>query len=123
MMHPGRLCGQLRKKLRWLKVGVPFLKIASMEGRRTYDMVVGKWKTVRPAVVQFCGVYGNVMRMAQESGAGDEDYVQREMIHYQDETGVPIKFRHYWDVRFLILNGSLQPIKDDSQDVLIQLTM
>ncbi|GJX12200.1 hypothetical protein Tco_0202059 [Tanacetum coccineum] len=33
-----------------------------------------------------------------ESGAGDEDYVQREMIHYQDETGVPFKFRHCWDV-------------------------
>ncbi|GJT77283.1 hypothetical protein Tco_1044008 [Tanacetum coccineum] len=30
-------------------------------GRRTYDMVCGKWKTVRPAVVRFCGVYGNVM--------------------------------------------------------------
>ncbi|GJV26738.1 hypothetical protein Tco_1383186 [Tanacetum coccineum] len=63
-----------------------------------YDIVVGKWKTVRPAVVRFCGVYGNVMRMAQESGAGDEDYVQRAMIHYQDETGVPFKFRHCWDV-------------------------
>ncbi|GJV06757.1 hypothetical protein Tco_1344413 [Tanacetum coccineum] len=38
------------------------------------------------------------MRMAQERGAGDEDYVQRAMIHYQDETGVPFKFRHCWDV-------------------------
>ncbi|GJT89200.1 hypothetical protein Tco_1070917 [Tanacetum coccineum] len=28
-----------------------------MVGRRTYDMVVGKWKTVRPVVVRFCGVY------------------------------------------------------------------
>nr|GEV71901.1 hypothetical protein [Tanacetum cinerariifolium] len=57
------------------------------EGCQTYDMVVGKWKTVRPAVVRFYGVYSNVMRMAQESRAGDEDYVQRAMIHYQDETG------------------------------------
>ncbi|GJY92847.1 hypothetical protein Tco_0508629 [Tanacetum coccineum] len=68
-----------------------------LEGRRTYDMVVGKWKTVRPAVVRFCGVYSNVMRMARESGAGDEDYVQKAMIHYQAETELPFKFRHYWD--------------------------
>ncbi|GKG25017.1 hypothetical protein Tco_0395645, partial [Tanacetum coccineum] len=58
MMHPGRLRGQLRKKLRYVKVGLPFLKTASME-----------------------------------SGAGDEDYVQRAMIHYQAETGLPFKFR------------------------------
>nr|GEY39587.1 hypothetical protein [Tanacetum cinerariifolium] len=68
------------------------------EGRRTYDMVMGKWKTVRPTMVRFCGVYGNVMRMAQESGAGDEDYVQKAIIHYQAETGLPFKFRHCWDV-------------------------
>ncbi|GJY99922.1 hypothetical protein Tco_0517352 [Tanacetum coccineum] len=43
-------------------------------------------------------VYGNVMHMAQESRAGYEDYVQRAMIHYQDETGVPFKFHHCWDV-------------------------
>ncbi|GKE33465.1 hypothetical protein Tco_1452787 [Tanacetum coccineum] len=29
---------------------------------RTYDMVNGKWKTVRPNVARFCGVYANVMR-------------------------------------------------------------
>nr|GEX11176.1 E3 ubiquitin-protein ligase RNF170-like isoform X1 [Tanacetum cinerariifolium] len=74
MIHPDRLRGQLRKNLRWLK-----------EGRRTYDMVVGKWKTVRSIVVLFCGVYGNVMRMAQESGAGDKDYVQSATIRYHDE--------------------------------------
>nr|GEU71027.1 protein ALP1-like [Tanacetum cinerariifolium] len=34
----------------------------------------------------------------QESGAGDEDYVQRAMIHYQADTGLPFKFRHCWDV-------------------------
>ncbi|GJY02068.1 putative reverse transcriptase domain-containing protein, partial [Tanacetum coccineum] len=66
--------------------------------RRTYDMVVRKWKTVRPVVVQFYRVYGNVIRMAHESGAGDEDYVQKAMIHYQAETGLPFKFRHCWDV-------------------------
>ncbi|GJS49916.1 hypothetical protein Tco_0600037 [Tanacetum coccineum] len=67
-------------------------------GRRTYDMVYGKWKSVRPAVVRFCRVYDNVMCMTQVSGVGDEDYFQREMIHYQAETGLPFKFRHCWDV-------------------------
>nr|GEU42030.1 hypothetical protein [Tanacetum cinerariifolium] len=33
--------------------------------------------TVRPTVVRFCGVYGNVMRRAYGSGAGDEDYFNR----------------------------------------------
>ncbi|GJX70395.1 hypothetical protein Tco_0307566 [Tanacetum coccineum] len=30
-------------------------------GHRTYDMVVGRWKTVRPVVIRFSGVYSNVM--------------------------------------------------------------
>nr|GEX24222.1 hypothetical protein [Tanacetum cinerariifolium] len=38
------------------------------------------------------------MRMAHESGAGDEDYVQRAVIHYQSETALPLKFCHCWDV-------------------------
>ncbi|GJY70017.1 putative reverse transcriptase domain-containing protein [Tanacetum coccineum] len=49
-------------------------------------------------VVRFCGIYSNVMRMAQESGAGDEDYIQKAMIHYQAECGLPFKFRHCWEV-------------------------
>ncbi|GKF11994.1 hypothetical protein Tco_0049920 [Tanacetum coccineum] len=40
---------------------------------------------MRSAVVRFCGIYSNVMRMAQESGARDEDYIQEAMIHYQAE--------------------------------------
>ncbi|GKC02174.1 glutathione S-transferase T3-like protein [Tanacetum coccineum] len=40
----------------------------------------------------------NVMRMAQESGARDEDYVQKAMIHYQAETGLPFKYCHCWDI-------------------------
>ncbi|GJU65432.1 glutathione S-transferase T3-like protein [Tanacetum coccineum] len=67
-------------------------------GKRTYDMVIGKWKTVRPAVVRFCGVYNNIMRMGPESGAGDEDYVQKAMIHYQIDTGIPFKLRHCWEI-------------------------
>ncbi|GJV04982.1 hypothetical protein Tco_1338551 [Tanacetum coccineum] len=43
-------------------------------------------------------VLNNVMRMAQESGAGDEDYIQKAMIHYQAECGLPFKFRHCWEV-------------------------
>ncbi|GKD41430.1 hypothetical protein Tco_1261637 [Tanacetum coccineum] len=33
MMHPGKLHGQLRKKLRWLKVGLPILKTTGMVPR------------------------------------------------------------------------------------------
>ncbi|GJY09392.1 ALP1-like protein, partial [Tanacetum coccineum] len=40
----------------------------------------------------------NVKRMAQESGAGDEDYIQKAMIHYQAQCGLPFKFCHCWDV-------------------------
>nr|GEX14466.1 hypothetical protein [Tanacetum cinerariifolium]GEX14471.1 hypothetical protein [Tanacetum cinerariifolium] len=121
MMHPDRLCGQPRKKLRWLMVGLPFLKTARMVtrrkkqgfwcdvleyiesktkqyGRRTYDGVLGKWKTMRPSVIRFSGIYSNVMRTAQESGAGDEDYVQKAMIHYEVETRIPFKLRHCWKV-------------------------
>nr|GEX04990.1 hypothetical protein [Tanacetum cinerariifolium]GEZ63611.1 hypothetical protein [Tanacetum cinerariifolium] len=42
--------------------------------------------------------FGFVRCMAQVSRAGDEDYVQKAMIHYQDETGVLFKFCHCWDV-------------------------
>ncbi|GJS32711.1 glutathione S-transferase T3-like protein [Tanacetum coccineum] len=66
--------------------------------KRTYDMVIGKWKTVRLAVIRFCEVYNNIMRMGPESGAGDEDYVQMAMIHYQIDTGIPFKLRHCWEV-------------------------
>ncbi|GJR81094.1 hypothetical protein Tco_0151879 [Tanacetum coccineum] len=51
------------------------------------------------------GFWGEVLvyivtkrKRTAESGAGDEDYVQRAMIHYQAETGLPFKFRHCWDV-------------------------
>ncbi|GJZ04879.1 gamma-glutamyltranspeptidase 1 [Tanacetum coccineum] len=98
MMHPGRLRGQQRKKLRCVKVGLPFLKTASMYGHRTYDMVLGKWKTVRLSMVRFCGIYNNIMRMGPESGAGDAYYVQRAMIHYEINTGLPFKLCHCWEI-------------------------
>ncbi|GKB35678.1 hypothetical protein Tco_0880620 [Tanacetum coccineum] len=65
---------------------------------RTYDIVCGKWKTVRPAVIRFCEVYGNVMRMSKESGASGEDYINRALIHYQGEIGNTFKYRHCWEV-------------------------
>ncbi|GJS67546.1 glutathione S-transferase T3-like protein [Tanacetum coccineum] len=91
--------GNARKKDGfWVEVLEYVESKTKQEGRQTYDMVVGKWKVVRPAVVRFCGIYSNVMRMAQESGAGDEDYIQKTMIHYQAECGLPFKFRHCWEV-------------------------
>ncbi|GKA19140.1 hypothetical protein Tco_0699055 [Tanacetum coccineum] len=64
--------GNARKKDSfWCEVLAYIESKTKQEGCRTYDM---------------------------ESGAGDEYYVQRAMIHYQDETGVPFKFRHCWDV-------------------------
>ncbi|GKA54437.1 ALP1-like protein [Tanacetum coccineum] len=46
--------------------------------------------------------HGNERRKAgfwcEESGVGDEDYVQREMIHYEIETGLPFKLRHCWEI-------------------------
>ncbi|GJY03647.1 putative reverse transcriptase domain-containing protein [Tanacetum coccineum] len=58
----------------------------------------GKWKTVHPSVVWFCGIYNDIMRMGLESGAGDADYVQRAMIHYEIDTGLPFKLHHCWEI-------------------------
>nr|GEV86302.1 hypothetical protein [Tanacetum cinerariifolium] len=63
-------------------------------GRRTYDMMNGKWKTVRPNVAQFCGVYANVMRRAQTNGAGDEDYYAMALLDYKAEHGMTFTLRH-----------------------------
>ncbi|GJZ95298.1 ribonuclease H-like domain-containing protein [Tanacetum coccineum] len=56
----------------WVEVLEYVESKTKQHGRRTYDMVIGKWKTVRASVIRFCGIYNNVMRMAQESGAGDK---------------------------------------------------
>ncbi|GJT32027.1 cytosolic ascorbate peroxidase [Tanacetum coccineum] len=91
--------GNARKKDGfWVEVLEYVESKTKKEGRRTYDMVVRKWKVVRPAVVRFYGIYSNVTRMAQKSGAGDKDYIQKAMIHYQAECGLPFKFRHCWEV-------------------------
>ncbi|GKE24373.1 hypothetical protein Tco_1435885 [Tanacetum coccineum] len=67
-------------------------------GRRTYDMVYEKWKTVRPSLIRFCGIYNYVMRMAHESESGDAYYVQTIMIHYELETGLLFKLCHCWEI-------------------------
>ncbi|GKD32468.1 zinc finger BED domain-containing protein RICESLEEPER 2-like protein [Tanacetum coccineum] len=53
---------------------------------------------VRPAVVRFCGVYGNVMRRLQESRASDADYYARALMDYEAETGTTFKLRHCWEI-------------------------
>ncbi|GJW99702.1 putative reverse transcriptase domain-containing protein [Tanacetum coccineum] len=67
-------------------------------GRRTYDMINGKWKTMRPDVVLYCGVYGNVMRRLRESGASDADYYTRVLMDYEAETVTTFKLRHCWEI-------------------------
>ena len=57
-------------------------------GRRTHDMVNGKWKTVHPNVARFCGVYNNLKRMRLISGAGDEYYYNTTMLNYESKYGV-----------------------------------
>ncbi|GJX35217.1 reverse transcriptase domain-containing protein [Tanacetum coccineum] len=64
--------GNARKKDGfWCEVLAYIESKTKQEGRRTYDM---------------------------ESGVGDEDYVQKAMIHYEHETGVPFRYHHCWDV-------------------------
>ncbi|GKC85414.1 gamma-glutamyltranspeptidase 1 [Tanacetum coccineum] len=38
------------------------------------------------------------MRIRQESGAGDAEYVQRAMIHYEIDTRLPFKLCHCWEI-------------------------
>ncbi|GKB38106.1 hypothetical protein Tco_0883048 [Tanacetum coccineum] len=59
----------------------------SAKGHRTYDMVNGEWKMVRPNVARFCGVHANVLRRAHDSGAGDEDYFNKALLDYEAEFG------------------------------------
>nr|GEW27509.1 hypothetical protein [Tanacetum cinerariifolium] len=65
--------------------------------RRTYDMVNRKWKTVRPKVCTFCGVYANAVQM-YTSGASDTNYLRRALIDYQAEYGVPFTLLHCWEI-------------------------
>ncbi|GKD19592.1 gamma-glutamyltranspeptidase 1 [Tanacetum coccineum] len=96
MMHPGRLCGQQRKKLRCVKVGLPISENSKPGNSRKQG---GFWcEMVRPSVVWFCGIYNNIVHMSPESGAGDAYYVQRAIIHYEIDIGLPFKLRHCWEI-------------------------
>lgn len=66
--------------------------------RRTYDIVNGKWNSVRPNVARIFGVYNNLKRSAPISGAGDEDYYNTAMLNYEADYGVHFTLRHCWEV-------------------------
>ncbi|GJY46643.1 hypothetical protein Tco_0435706 [Tanacetum coccineum] len=51
-------------------------------GRRTYDMVNKKWKTVCSNMARFCGVHANVMRRAPKRRGGDGDYFAKALLDY-----------------------------------------
>nr|GEU86701.1 RNA-directed DNA polymerase, eukaryota, reverse transcriptase zinc-binding domain protein [Tanacetum cinerariifolium] len=61
--------------------------------RRTYYMVNGKWKMVRPAVVRFCEVDCNVMRRLQESGSSNVDYYASTLMDYEAETETTKRYK------------------------------
>ncbi|GJZ52651.1 hypothetical protein Tco_0607166 [Tanacetum coccineum] len=87
--------------------------------RRTYDMVNGKWKMVRPNVAQFCGVHAKVMRRAQSSGARDEDYFNKALFYYEVEFGVPFTLRHCCSLNTKFGDASINlnvSARDDDED-------
>ncbi|GJV41573.1 hypothetical protein Tco_1420013 [Tanacetum coccineum] len=82
----------------WCAVLAYMVSKTKQYDRRTYDMVNGKWKTVRPTGIRFCGVYSNVMRRGQESRASDEDYFKKVFMDYQAETETTFKYHHCWEI-------------------------
>ncbi|GKA91685.1 ALP1-like protein [Tanacetum coccineum] len=56
----------------------------------------GFWCDVLSYVESKTGQYGK--RTYDMSGAGDEDYIQKALIHYQIDTGIPFKLRHCWEI-------------------------
>nr|GEX68300.1 hypothetical protein [Tanacetum cinerariifolium] len=86
--------GNTRKDVRfWSEVLQYMVRKTKQYGHRTYYMVNEKWEMVRPVVVRFYGVYGNIMRRLQESGASDEDYYTMALVDYEAETGTTFKLR------------------------------
>nr|GEW86350.1 hypothetical protein [Tanacetum cinerariifolium] len=57
------------------------------------------WTTVEEIALAkgWLAVSGN-SKLGTKSGAGDIDYVQRAMIHYEIETRLSFKLRHYWEI-------------------------
>ncbi|GKC98075.1 ALP1-like protein, partial [Tanacetum coccineum] len=56
----------------------------------------GFWCAVLAYMESKTKLYGR--RTAQESGAEDEDYFNRALMDYQDETGTTFKYRHCWEI-------------------------
>ncbi|GKB01129.1 hypothetical protein Tco_0829173 [Tanacetum coccineum] len=84
-------CGFWTEVLRYMK------SKTKAPGRRTYNMVNGKLKTVRPNMAWFCGVHANVMRRAHASGAGHEDYFATALLDYEAEYEVSFTLHHCWE--------------------------
>ncbi|GJY92353.1 hypothetical protein Tco_0508135 [Tanacetum coccineum] len=91
--------GNARKDVEfWTEVLQYFESKTKASIRRVYDMINWKWKTVRLYVAWFCRTYANVMRRAQDSGAGDEDYYNRALLDYEAEHGMQFTLLHCWEV-------------------------
>ncbi|GJU69016.1 reverse transcriptase domain-containing protein [Tanacetum coccineum] len=90
--------GNARKEMGfWVEVLKHMHATCPITKRRTYDMVNVKWKTVRPKVASFCGVYANTIR-TYTSGAGGANYLQRALTDYQVQYIVPFTLLHRREV-------------------------
>ncbi|GKC11165.1 RNA-directed DNA polymerase, eukaryota [Tanacetum coccineum] len=90
--------GNMRKERGfWIDILKYMHETCPITQRRTYDMVNGKWRTVRSKVCTFCGVYANAIQ-TYTSGASDSDYLQRALTDYQAEYGVLFTLLHCWEV-------------------------
>ncbi|GJY60598.1 hypothetical protein Tco_0461255 [Tanacetum coccineum] len=87
--------GNGRKKAGfWCEV-LDYMKSRTKQyGRRTYDMVCGKWKTVRPVVIRFCGVYDSpkwlsseLSKFATEYGEGSKRHKSSGSSSFNTESG------------------------------------
>ncbi|GJX15683.1 glutathione S-transferase T3-like protein [Tanacetum coccineum] len=74
------------------RVGVPFLKTASVVMRGRNGFLVEVLEYIESKTKQ------EDRRTYDMSGVGDEHYIQKALIHYQAECGLPFKFRHCWQV-------------------------
>nr|GEX74556.1 Ty3/gypsy retrotransposon protein [Tanacetum cinerariifolium] len=75
--------GNMRKERGfWIDILKYMHETCPITHRRTYDMVNGKWKTVRLKVCTFGGVYANIIQ-THTSGDSDSDYLLRALTDYQ----------------------------------------
>ncbi|GJY02351.1 hypothetical protein Tco_0360503 [Tanacetum coccineum] len=72
------VCNMKREVGFWIKVLDYVDKKLNVTGGQTYDSLNEKWKTLRPKVAQFYGVYNNTIRRAM-SGTGDGDYTKKAL--------------------------------------------